>query len=79
MAARRRTDKKALPRKEERAAKSQKDAVGDGVAKPGVAIEVVLSVCTGVLLFGAWLMLDYEKGHTYGVGTFFKNEYGATE
>ena len=78
MAARRRAAKKALPRKE-RAAKSKKASVEDGVAKPGIAIEVVLSVCTGVLLFGAWLMLDYEKGHTYGVGTFFKNEYGAAE
>ena len=77
MAARRRAAKKALPRKER--AESKKASVADGVAKPGVAIEVVLSVCTGILLFGAWLMLDYEKGHTYGVGTFFKNEYGATE
>ena len=77
MAARRRAAKKALPRK--KAAESKKASVEDGVAKPEVAIEVVLSVCTGVLLFGAWLMLDYEKGHTYGVGTFFKNEYGATE
>ena len=78
MAARRRAAKKALPRKA-RAANPKKTAVGDGAAKPGLPIEVVLSVCTGVLLLSAWLMLDYEKGHTYGVGTFFKNEYRATE
>ena len=78
MAARRRAAKKTLPRKAG-AANPKKAAVDDGAAKPGLPIEVVLSVCTGVLLFGAWLMLDYEKGSTYGVGTFFKNEYGATE
>ena len=67
-----------MPRKS-KAAKVKEVVADDGASSSGPSVEVVLSVCTGVLLLAAWLMLDYEKGRSYGEGAFFKNEYGTTE
>ena len=78
MAARRRTAKKAKPAKgaakkpaKKKAAKEPKEV------KPGPPMEVVCAIITAVMLLGAIILVDFEKGRTYGEGMLFASQYGA--
>ena len=76
MAARRRTAKKARPAKgaskkpaKKKAAKQEKEV------KPGPPMEVVCAIVTAVVLVAAFILVDYEKGRTYGTGMLFSGSY----
>ena len=81
MAARRRTAKKARPAKGGAAkpAKKAKKNKEPKEVKPGPPVEVVAALVTALMLISAFLLVDYKKGVSYGTGTFFAGQYGASQ
>jgi len=80
MAARRRTAKKARPAKGGgKPAKKAKKAKEPKEVKPGPPVETVAAIVTGLMLIGAILLVDFEKGRHYGTGMFFTGQFQAGE
>ncbi|MBT4560723.1 MAG: hypothetical protein HOM34_06800 [Planctomycetes bacterium] len=74
-APRRRPPKKGKTAKPAKKAKKVKVVKAEKEIKPGPPVETVLAIVTGIALFAALLVVDYEKGTHYGTGMFFKDAY----
>jgi hypothetical protein len=86
MAARRKSAKKAAPKKGGgKKAKGAKKPKKAKVAKepkeikPGPPVEIVMSIVTGILLIAALVLVDYARGVKFGTGGMFADKYEAPE
>lgn len=63
------------PRKPAKPERKPKAVAVAAEEKPGLPVEAVISIVTGLMLLGALFTMDYANGKNYGGGWFFKGAY----